>query len=397
MLKDYEKVYYFKNRTPLAPLRIVAMDNCRELVEKADRHIAELRHQYLADHGEDDSTIASREYDKDSYLVKVQCPRFGSGEAKGMILESVRGSDLFIISDVTNHSMRYKINGRDHLMSPDDHYQDLKRIIAAASNSAHRISVILPFLYQSRQHKRERRESLDCAMALEELSDMGVANIVTFDAHDPCVQNAIPLHDFDNYSPDYHFLRVMLQRLEDVRFRKEDMLIVSPDEGAMRRAVYLANSVGVDLGMFYKRRDYTKVENGVNPIVASEYLGPHPEGKVVIILDDMISTGVNILDAAREMRRQRASSVIICCTFGLFVDGFEKFIQAHDEGLFDYMVTTNLNYRPPVVLEQPWYLEADLSSYIGKIINTMNHNIAVSSVVNPTRMLQTILNDHENA
>lgn len=395
MLKDFEKTYYFKNRTPLAPLKIVAMDNCRQLVEKADRHIVELRQQYLADHTADDSTITTREYEKESYLIQVQCPRFGSGEAKGMIMESVRGSDLFIISDVTNHSMSFKINGRDHFMSPDDHYQDLKRIIAAASSSAHRINVIMPFLYQSRQHKRERRESLDCALALEELSDMGVANIVTFDAHDPCVQNAIPLHDFDNYSPDYHFLRVLLQKLEDVHFCKKEMLIVSPDEGAMRRAVYLANSVGVDLGMFYKRRDYTRVEEGVNPIVASEYLGPAPQGKVVIILDDIISTGVNILDAAREMRRQKASSVIICCTFGLFVDGFEKFMQAHDQGLFDYMVTTNLNYRPPVVLQQPWYLEADLSGYIGKIINTMNHNIAVSSVVNPTSLLRRILDDKE--
>ncbi|MBQ6074560.1 MAG: ribose-phosphate diphosphokinase [Lachnospiraceae bacterium] len=390
-----DKTYYFKNRTLLAPLKIIAMDNCRELVEKADRHIVTLRKQYLADHAQDDATISGREYDKDSYLVRVQCPRFSSGEAKGMILESVRGSDLFIVSDVTNNSMSFKISGRTHYMSPDDHYQDLKRIIAAASTSAHRISVIMPFLYQSRQHKRVLRESLDCALALEELSSMGVANIVTFDAHDPCVQNAIPLHDFDNYSPDYNFLHVLLSQLQDIHFCKDNMLLISPDEGAMRRAVYLANTVGLDLGMFYKRRDYTRIEDGVNPVVASEYLGPNPQGKIVLILDDIISTGFNILEAARDMKEHGAATVIICCTFGLFVAGFEKFIKAHDEGIFDYMVTTNLNYRPPIVLEQPWYLEADMSGFIGKIINTMNHNIAVSSVVDPSRMLQTVLKETE--
>ena len=394
MLNDQEKQYFFKNRTPLAPLKIVAMDNCRELVEKADRHIVALRKQYLADHLEDDPTIASREYDRESYLIRTECPRFGSGEAKGMIHESVRGCDLFIVSDVTNNSMSFKINGRTHYMSPDDHYQDLKRIVATARSSAFRISVIMPFLYQSRQHKRQRRESLDCAMALEELSSMGVANIVTFDAHDPTVQNAIPLHDFDNYSPDYHFLKVLLQKLDSENndhMSRGDFLIVSPDEGSMKRGVFLANTVGVDLGMYYKRRDYTVVEDGVNPIVASEYLGPDPAGKTVLILDDIISTGFNILEAARDLRRRNASRIIICATFGLFVTGFEKYIKAHDEGVFDYMVTTNLNYRDPIVLQQPWYFEADLSGYIGKIINTMNHNIAVSNVVSPIGLLQDLI------
>lgn len=398
MLNDQEKQYFFKNRTPLAPLKIVAMDNCRELVEKADKHIVALRKQYLADHLEDDPTIAGREYDRDSYLVRTECPRFGSGEAKGMIHESVRGCDLFIVSDVTNSSMSFKINGRPHYMSPDDHYQDLKRIVATARSSAYRISVIMPFLYQSRQHKRQRRESLDCAMALEELSNMGVANIVTFDAHDPTVQNAIPLHDFDNYSPDYHFLKVLLQKLgknNDDHLSRRDFLIVSPDEGSMKRGVFLANTIGVDLGMFYKRRDYTVIENGVNPVVASEYLGPDPAGKTVLILDDIISTGFNILEAARDMRRRKAGCIIICATFGLFVTGFEKYIKAHDEGVFDYMVTTNLTYRDPLVLEQPWYFEADLSGYVGKIINTMNHNIAVSSVVSPIGLLQGLVKKDE--
>ena len=393
MLNEHDKIYPFKNRNLIAPLKIVAMENCRELVEKAERHIVELRHQYLADHREDDPTIESREYDKESYLINTECPRFSSGEAKGMILDSVRGSDLFIVSDVTNNSMSFKINGREHFMSPDDHYQDLKRIIAAASSSAHRISVIMPFLYQSRQHKRLHRESLDCAMALEELSEMGVANIITFDAHDPTVQNAIPLHDFDNYSPDYHFVKVLFQMLGEQHIDRQDLLIVSPDEGSMKRGVFFANCVGVDLGMFYKRRNYRVLEDGVNPVVASEYLGPDPKDKVVIILDDIISTGVNIMDTAREMRNRQASKIIICCTFGLFVSGFDKFIQAHDEGIFDYMITTNLNYRPPVVREQPWYFEADLSGYIGKIINTMNHNVAVSSVVNPLGLLQKLMNE----
>ena len=394
MLNDFDKKYYFKNRLPIAPLKIVAMENCRELVEEADRHIVELRKQYLADHLSDDSTIATREYERDTYLIRTSCPRFGSGEAKGMILESVRGSDLFIVCDVTNNSMSFNINGRKHYMSPDDHYQDLKRIVAAASTSAYRISVIMPFLYQSRQHKRVRRESLDCAMALEELSDMGVANIITFDAHDPCVQNAIPLHDFDSYTPDYHFMKVLMQKLGTDAIRKEDLLIISPDEGAMRRAVFLANSIGVDMGMFYKRRDYTRVEDGVNPIVASEYLGPDPAGRTVLILDDIISTGVNILEAARSMKAQKAGRVIICCTFGLFVTGFEKYIKAHEEGIFDYMVTTNLNYRDPIVLEQPWYFEADLSGYVGKIINIMNHNIAVTSVIEPSNLLKDLLSNN---
>lgn len=393
MLNEHDKIYSFKNRNLIAPLKIVAMENCRELVEKAERHIVELRQQYLSEHLAEDPTIAYREYDKNSYLIQTECPRFSSGEAKGMILESVRGSDLFIVSDVTNNSMSFKINGREHFMSPDDHYQDLKRIIAAASSSAHRISVIMPFLYQSRQHKRLHRESLDCAMALEELSEMGVANIITFDAHDPTVQNAIPLHDFDNYSPDYHFVKVLFQMLGEQKIERQNLLIVSPDEGSMKRGVFLANSVGVDLGMFYKRRNYRVLEDGVNPVVASEYLGPDPKDKVVIILDDIISTGVNIMDTAREMRNRQAAKIIICCTFGLFVGGFEKFIQAHDEGIFDYMITTNLNYRPPVVREQPWYFEADLSGYIGKIINTMNHNVAVSSVVDPLGLLQKLMND----
>ena len=312
-----------------------------------------------------------------------------------MILETVRGCDLFIISDVTNNSMSFKVNGRDHYMSPDDHYQDLKRIIAAASSSAHRISVIMPFLYQSRQHKRERRESLDCAMALEELSAMGVANIVTFDAHDPCVQNAIPLHDFDNYSPDYHFLNLLMDCLWEKDFKKKDILVVSPDEGAMGRAVYLANNLEVDMGMFYKRRDYSRIVNGKNPIVAHEFLGSDVEGKTVIIVDDMIASGDSMLDTCKELRRRKAKRVIVFCTFGLFTSGFENFDRYYEAGYFDYIVTTNLNYRKPELLDRPWYLEADMTKYVATIINTLNHDVSLSDIMSHTEKLQRLINRYK--
>ncbi len=387
--------FFFKHRTPIAPLKIIAMDNCRELVEKAEQQIIRMRQSYLSDYAEEDPTVLTRDYDRDRYLVEVECPRFGSGEAKGNIKESVRGCDIFIISDVTNNSMTFKINGRTHYMSPDDHYQDLKRIVAAAMSSAHRISVIMPFLYQSRQHKRVNRESLDCAIALQELSRMGVANIVTFDAHDPVVQNAIPLHDFDSYSPVYHFMRTLRDQFGLRYLDKKQLMIVSPDEGAMSRAVYLANNMGVEMGMFYKRRDYTRIENGVNPVVDQIYIGNDVEGKTVIIIDDIISTGVSMLDTAWEMKRRKAGKVVICCTFGLFTQGIEKFDKAYEEGCFEYIITTNLTYRPKELLERPWYVESDLSLYLANIINIMNHNVAVSNALVPTKRLQELIHETE--
>ncbi len=386
-----KETFFFKNRPLVAPLKIIAMDNCAELVKKADQHIVSLRKDYLVDNAADDPTVLTREYDKESYLTKIKCPRFGSGEGKGTIEESVRGCDVFIISDVTNNSMSFPMYGKPHYYSPDDHYQDLKRIVAACMSSAERVSVIMPFLYESRQHKRTNRESLDCAMALEELSDMGVSNIITFDAHDPRVQNAIPLHDFDNYSPVYQMLKALERKFGGFHYTKDDMIIISPDEGAMSRAVYLANILGVNMGMFYKRRDYTKVVNGKNPIVAHEYLGPDVEGKTVMILDDMISTGESMLDTARDLKGRKAKDVIICCTFGLFTNGFAKFDEAYEKGWFNYIVTTNLNYRNPEIFEKPWYIEADLSMYIGKIINTMNHNVAVTTVITPTERIQKLM------
>ena len=387
MIKDYT----FKNTIPLAPLKIVAMNNIAQFGKIVDDYIVSFRRNDSAVLSSQESNLELRGYDKDTYLVKADCPRFGSGEAKGMIYETVRGSDLFILTDVMNYSQTFSMFGQPHHMSPDDHYQDLKRIVAASMASARRVSVIMPFLYESRQHKRTARESLDCAIALEELSSMGVANIVTFDAHDPRVQNAIPLHDFDSYSAVYQFVKALLEKEQNLRIDKESLMIVSPDEGAMSRAVYLANNLGVDMGMFYKRRDYSRIINGKNPIVAHEFLGSDVAGKTVIIIDDMISSGESMLDTTKELKRRGATKIIVCCTFGLFTNGFEMFDAYHKEGWFDYVITTNLNYRRPELLQKPWYIEADMTKFVATIINTMNHNVAVSSVLSPTEKIQALV------
>lgn len=379
---------FFKNRAPIAPLKIIAMENCRELLEEVNGMIVEMRQDYLAQFG-DDPHIKEREYDLKNYLVDADCPRFGSGEAKGVIKETVRGTDLFIISDVTNNNMSFKINGRTHYMSPDDHFADLKRIVAAAMTSAYRVSVIMPFLYSSRQHKRENRSSLDCAVALNELKNMGVANIITFDAHDARVQNAIPMHDFDNYSPIYQMMKALEKKFGGFHISKDEQVIISPDEGAMGRAIFLANNTGVGMGMFYNRKDYTSVnENGEHPTVAHEYLGPDVEGKTVMIVDDIISTGTRLMEAARDLKAMKAKRVIMCCTFPMFNEGYERFDKAYDAGWFDYLCTTNLINRDAELLEKPWYIEADLAKYIALIINTMNHNVAVTTVITPTSKLQ---------
>ena len=383
--------YYFKNRTPLAPLRIIAMENCTELGKLADQHVTELRQKSLRRYAQEDPSMTEREYDRETYLIKAHCPRFGSGEAKGEILDSVRGCDLFILTDVTNNNLSFSIYGKTHYMSPDDHYQDLKRIVAAAMTSAYRVNVIMPFLYGGRQHERVGRESLDCATALQELAGMGVANIITFDAHDSRVQNAIPLHDFDNYSPVYQLMKALERHYGRIRISKDDLVIVSPDEGAMSRAVYLANNLGVGMGMFYKRRDYTRTVNGENPVVDTEYIGPDVSGKNVIILDDIISTGNVMLSAAEGVRERGCNKVVLFGTFGLFTDGLEEFDKAYAKGLFNHIVTTNLSWRRPELFEREWYLEADMSRYIGKIINTMNHNVAVSNVITTSERLQRLI------
>ena len=391
MAKDYT----FKNTIPLAPLKIVAMDNCRDFGKKVDDYIVGFRKHDQEILKAREANIEFRGYDMDSYLLPTSCPRFGSGEGKGMIHESVRGVDLYIISDVTNYSMTFPMYGREHMMSPDDHYQDLKRIIATAMTTARRVNVIMPFLYESRQHKRQGRESLDCAMALEELADMGVTNIITFDAHDPRVQNAIPLHDFDSFPCVYQFMKALLSKEKNIPISKDELMIISPDEGAMGRAVYLANNLEVDMGMFYKRRDYSRIVNGKNPIVAHEFLGSDVEGKTVIIVDDMIASGDSMLDTCKELRRRKAKRVIVFCTFGLFTSGFENFDRYYEAGYFDYIVTTNLNYRKPELLDRPWYLEADMTKYVATIINTLNHDVSLSDIMSHTEKLQRLINRYK--
>jgi ribose-phosphate pyrophosphokinase len=295
-----------------------------------------------------------------------------------------------------NYSIPYTVSGYTNHMSPDDHFQDLKRVIGASISTAHRVNVVMPFLYESRQHKRSKRESLDCAMALEELVAMGVDNIITFDAHDPRVQNAIPLCGFDNFLPTYQFVKALFSREPNLKVDKENLMIISPDEGAMNRAVYLANNLGVDMGMFYKRRDYSKVVNGRNPIVAHEFLGSSVDGKTVLIIDDMISSGESMLDTCKELKERKAGKVIVCCTFGLFTNGLEKFDEFYNKGYLDYVITTNLNYRPQELLDREWYIEADMSKYTAAIINALNHNRSISASLSPTEKIQKLVQKHQN-
>ena len=300
------------------------------------------------------------------------------------------------MTDVCNYSLTYTVNGHLNHMSPDDHYQDLKRIIAAATGKARRINVIMPFLYESRQHKRTRRESLDCALALEELDAMGVSNIITFDAHDPRVQNAIPLSGFDSFNPQYQFLKALFREVPDLKADKEHLMIISPDEGAMHRAVYFSNVLGVDMGMFYKRRDFSRVVDGRNPIVAHEFLGSSVEGKDVIILDDMISSGDSMLDVARQLKQRKAKRIFCAATFGLFTNGLEKFDQAYEEGILDAVLTTNLIYQTPELLERPYYINCDMSKYIALVIDTLNHDGSISSILNPIERIQNVVTKYKN-
>ena len=324
------------------------------------------------------------------------CPRFGTGEAKGILRETIRGTDLFIMTDVCNYSLTYTVSGHLNHMSPDDHYQDLKRIISAATGKAKRINVIMPFLYESRQHKRTRRESLDCALALEELNAMGVSNIITFDAHDPRVQNAIPLSGFDSFNPPYQFLKALFREVPDLKPDKAHMMIISPDEGAMHRAVYFSNVMGVDMGMFYKRRDYSRIVNGKNPIVAHEFLGDDVAGKDVIIVDDMISSGESMLDVAKQLKNRKAARVFVCTTFGLFTDGFDKFDEYYNKGYINKVITTNLTYLPPELYEKPYFIQADMSKFLAMIIDSFNHDITIGAVMNPTDKIHALLDRYKN-
>lgn len=376
---------------PKAPLKIIALESCKELGQKVNDYIVNFRKQ-ASFNASDSALFAS--YKSDNYLVKHACPRFGSGEAKGMLYETIRGKDLFIMVDVCNYSLTYSVNGYQNHMSPDDHYQDLKRIISAATGKANRISVIMPFLYESRQHKRTKRESLDCALALEELVHMGVSNIITFDAHDPRVQNSIPLDGFDSFNPPYQFMKALFREVPDIQVDKDHLMIISPDEGAMHRAVYFSNVLGVDMGMFYKRRDYSRIVNGKNPIVAHEFLGDDVSGKDVIIIDDMIASGESMLDVSKKLKDRHARRVFVCTTFGLFTEGFDKFDKYYENGWIDKVITTNLTYLPPEVKEKPYFVIADMSKFLALIIDSINHDLTIGKVMNPTDKIHALLDKY---
>ena len=378
---------------PAAPLKLIAMESCRELGQKVNDYIVSFRENTINEVSESSLYV---NYKSNNYLVDCCCPRFGTGEAKGLLKETIRGTDLFIMTDVCNHNLTYTVNGHLNHMSPDDHFQDLKRIISAATGKAKRINVIMPFLYESRQHKRTKRESLDCALALEELNAMGVSNIVTFDAHDPRVQNAIPLSGFDSFNPPYQFMKALFRAVPDLIPDKDHLMIISPDEGAMHRAVYFSNILGVDMGMFYKRRDYSTIINGKNPIVAHEFLGDDVAGKDVIIVDDMIASGGSMLDVAKQLKERKAGRVFVCTTFGLFTEGFEKFDEYYEKGYLDYVITTNLNYRPKELFDRKWYLEADMSKYTAAIINSLNHDRSISASLSPTDKIQKLVQRRHN-
>ncbi len=377
---------------PVGRLGIIALESCTELGNKVDNYLVKWR---AARQNEHKSTIAFHGYERDSYLIDSSCPRFGSGEAKGVIRESVRGTDLYILVDVLNHSLEYTICGKPSPMSPDDHYQDLKRVIAASTGKSRKITVIMPFLYESRQHKRSARESLDCALMLQELTGLGVDNIITFDAHDPRVQNAIPLHGFENIRPTYQFVKSLLRSTPDLEIDKDHMMVISPDEGAMHRAIYLANMLGVDVGMFYKRRDYTKVINGRNPIVAHEFLGDSVDGKDVIIIDDMISSGESMLDVARQLKDRKANRVFCMSTFGLFTSGLEVFDRCYQDGIIQKVITTNLTYQTPELLSREWYASADLSKYVALLIDHLNHDASISDILDQTERIQKRIQEYK--
>lgn len=390
MLRRNERIL---DNIPMGSLGIIALDGCTEMGNKVNDYIVKWRHEDGHAHKDD---VVFHGYERDNYLIEANTPRFGSGEAKGIIKESVRGMDLYLMVDVCNYSLTYSLSGKTNHMSPDDHFQNLKRMIAAIGGKGRRINVIMPFLYESRQHKRSGRESLDCALALQELVRMGVDNIITFDAHDPRVQNAIPLSGFETVRPTYQFVKGLLRTYKDLQIDSDHMMVISPDEGATARAVYLANVLNLDMGMFYKRRDYTQIVNGRNPIVAHEFLGSSVEGKDVIILDDMISSGDSILDVAKQLKQRKAKRIFAAATFGLFTNGLAKFDQAYEEGIIDGILTTNLIYQTPELLERPYYINCDMSKYIALMIDTLNHDGSISSILSPNERIQNIVRKYKN-
>ena len=373
---------------PVGSLSLIGMKGCEEITGKVDKYLVDWRSQR---HGEMMNDADFIGYCRETYQLQAECPRFGTGEAKGSLKESVRGHDLYILSDMFNYGVTYKMYGMNVPMSPDDHYQDLKRIIAAVSGKARRINVIMPMLYEGRQHRRTSRESLDCALCLQELAGMGVENLITFDAHDARVQNAIPLSGFENVHPTYQFLKAMVNNIPDIEFDRNHLMLISPDEGGMSRCMYYSSVLGVDLGMFYKRRDYSTVVNGRNPIVAHEYLGESVEGKTVFIADDIIASGESMLEVASNLKERGATNIIANATFPLFTSGLEKFDKAVADGTLTYVVGTNLTYRMPELLTRDWYVDVDVSKYAAYFVVALNHDMSVSSIIDPLKKIENLL------
>ena len=378
---------------PVGPLGLIPLKGMEDFTKKVNYYLVEWRKERESEHKD---TLLFSEYEKEDYIIKSTISRFGSGEAKGTIEESVRGDDLYLLVDVCNYSMTYSLSGKINHMSPDDHFQDLKRIIAAIAGKARRITVIMPFLYESRQHKKTGRESLDCALALQELTNMGVDNIITFDAHDPRVQNAIPLKGFETVQPIYQYTKGLLRHFPDLQVDSNHMMIISPDEGGMRRAIYFANMLKLDVGMFYKRRDYTKVVDGRNPIIAHEFLGSDVEGKDLVIIDDMISSGESVQEVAKELKKRKAKRVFVCATFGLFTNGFAKFDKYYENGIIDGIFTTNLVYQSPNLLSKPYYYNVEMSKYVALIIDNLNHDSTISGLLTPTNRINNLLEKVKN-
>ena len=389
MLYEDKKI----DTVPVGPLGLIPLKGMEEFTKKVNNYLVEWRKERESEHK---GTLLFSEYEKDNYIIKSSISRFGSGEAKGTIEESVRGDDLYLLVDVCNYSMTYSLSGKINHMSPDDHFQDLKRIIAAIAGKARRINVIMPFLYESRQHKKTGRESLDCALALQELTNMGVENIITFDAHDPRVQNAIPLKGFETVQPIYQYTKGLLKNFPDLQVDSEHMMIISPDEGGMRRAIYFANMLKLDVGMFYKRRDYTRVVDGRNPIIAHEFLGADVEGKDLVIIDDMISSGESVQEVAKELKKRKARRVFVCATFGLFTNGFARFDQYYEDGIIDGIFTTNLVYQSPDLLSRPYYHSIEMSKYVALIIDNLNHDSTISGLLTPTNRINSFLEKVKN-
>ena len=378
---------------PVGVLGLIPMSNCSALGEKVNQYLVQWRHEHQSDHK---TAIAFKGFERDTYIVNAGAPRFGTGEAKGFIQDSIRGYDLFIMTDVTNYHETYTVCGQPNHKSPDDHYADLKRIIAAAGGKARRITVIMPFLYEGRQHRRNGRESMDCAMMLQELTNMGVENIITFDAHDPRVQNAIPLAGFETIQPSYQFIKGLCSNVPDLKFDSDHMMMISPDEGATSRAVYLASILGINIGMFYKRRDYSRIVNGRNPIIAHEFLGASVENKDVMVIDDMISSGDSMIDVATELKKRKAKRIFVISTFGLFTNGLEKFDKAVEEGIIYRVITTNLVYQTPELLAKPYYISCDMSKYIAYIVDILNHDTSISDLLNPYERIKRLVTRYRN-